>query len=161
MAWERCVPCADVTVDRGRRLAGMLGGVDLAPIVYVIVVAFLIAAVASAIISLLRRSPEHEQATESPGRVASARQVSVDDLRSVSFSNPPLGKRGYNRADVDSLLARVEQRLLGRNRMTAIDVRETRFDKPPTFQRGYDEDEVDEFLDRIAASIADMESRGR
>jgi DivIVA domain-containing protein len=139
----------------------MLGVVDLAPIIYVVVMAFLIAGLGGAIISLLRSSSETKQATESPASVASARRLSVDDLRSVSFPSPPPGKRGYNAADVDSLLERAEHRLIGRSRMTATDVREARFDRPPLFQRGYDQDDVDELLDRIAAIVADMELRGR
>nr|WP_099539665.1 DivIVA domain-containing protein [Mycobacterium celatum] len=34
-----------------------------------------------------------------------------EDVRSVAFNKPPLGKRGYNEDEVDAFLDRVEQQL--------------------------------------------------
>jgi DivIVA domain-containing protein len=45
--------------------------------------------------------------------------------------------------------------------MAAADVRDAQFGHPPAFRRGYNEDDVDDFLDPLAATIDDLESRGR
>ncbi|HWF27960.1 MAG TPA: DivIVA domain-containing protein [Mycobacterium sp.] len=87
--------------------------------------------------------------------------MTVDDVRNMVFSAPPVGKRGYNREDVDILLKRIEERLESRNQLSADDVRAAVFRKPPLFHRGYNEDEVDDFLDRAEATVRALESRGR
>jgi DivIVA domain-containing protein len=87
--------------------------------------------------------------------------LTVDDVRSVLFSSPPVGKRGYNRDDVDALLRQIEERLESRNDLSAEDVRTAVFHKPPLFRRGYHEDQVDEFLDRAVVAIQALESGRR
>jgi DivIVA domain-containing protein len=88
-------------------------------------------------------------------------RVTVDDVRNMVFSAPPVGKRGYNREDVDVLLKRIAERLESRNQLSADDVRAAVFRKPPLFRRGYNQDEVDQFLDRVQATLRTLESRGR
>jgi len=126
----------------------------------VMVAAFAALVMVRLLVARRRRRPGAAQPAASPGAAAGAR-LSLDDLRSAAFSNPPAGKRGYNRDDVDAFLRRAEQRLLGRGELTAADVVAVGFSKPPAFQRGYDEDEVDAFLDRLAATIGEMDGRAR
>jgi DivIVA domain-containing protein len=93
--------------------------------------------------------------------MTSGDRVTVDDVRNMVFSAPPVGKRRYNREDVDILLKRIEERLESRNQLSADDVRAAVFRKPPLFHRGYNEDEVDDFFDRAEATVRALESRGR
>ena len=87
--------------------------------------------------------------------------LTVDDVRGIAFSSPPVGKRGYNRDDVDALLSQIEERLQSGNDLSPEDVRTAVFRKPPLFRRGYHEDQVDEFLDRAVAAIQALESGRR
>ncbi|ORV08456.1 hypothetical protein AWB95_20085 [Mycobacterium celatum] len=81
--------------------------------------------------------------------------LTPQDVRSVVFSKPPIGKRGYNEDEVDAFLDRIEEAL--RNpRATTLrpeDVRSVAFNKPPLGKRGYNEDEVDAFLDRVEQQL--------
>ncbi|ABK70929.1 DivIVA domain-containing protein [Mycolicibacterium smegmatis] len=84
---------------------------------------------------------------------AMSRVVSADDVRTVEFAKPPIGKRGYDKKSVDDFLQLVARRLEGRGHLSADDVRNIAFPKPPVFQRGYSEDEVDALLDDVVATL--------
>ncbi|MCV7234831.1 cell division protein DivIVA [Mycobacterium branderi] len=81
--------------------------------------------------------------------------LTPDDVRSVAFSKPAIGKRGYNEDEVDAFLDRVEEALRNprASTLTAADVRGVAFNKPPIGRRGYNEDEVDAFLDRVEKEL--------
>jgi len=79
--------------------------------------------------------------------------VTLDEVRRTFFRDPPLGQQGYRREDVGDFVVTVEERLLGRNTLSADEVREVRFRRPKIFRRGYHPEDVDEFLDRVAATL--------
>ena len=85
--------------------------------------------------------------------------LTAEDVRSATFSKPPLGKRGYDEKSVNDFLQRAAQRLDGLGPLSADDVRSVCFPKPPMFSRGYHEDEVDAFLDELAATIVSLDDR--
>ena len=85
--------------------------------------------------------------------------LTADDVRNVTFSKPPWGKRGYDEKSVNDFLQLVARRLDGRGHLSADDVRGVRFPKPPIFHRGYNEDQVDALLEKIAAAIAEYDRR--
>jgi DivIVA domain-containing protein len=85
--------------------------------------------------------------------------LTAEDVRSATFSKPPLGKRGYDEKSVDDFLQLAARRLDGLGPLSADDVRNVCFPKPPMFSRGYHEDEVDAFLDRLAATIRSLDDR--
>lgn len=91
----------------------------------------------------------------------SRRRLTASQVHDVVFSAPPIGKQGYNAAEVDTFLGLIEQRIEARNQLSAHDVRNVGFNKPPLFRRGYDEDEVDTFLDLATDTIAALEERQR
>lgn len=82
-----------------------------------------------------------------------------EEVRSTTFSKPPVGKRGYDENSVDEFLQLAARRLDGLGTLSADDVRSVCFPKPPLFKRGYHEDEVDAFLDELAATIAALDGR--
>ena len=86
-------------------------------------------------------------------------RITAADVRAVTIGRPPLGRRGYDPAEVDEFLARAAGALdavaTGRPPgLTAQDVHSVVFAKP-SFRagRGYDEDQVDELLDAIEAAL--------
>ncbi|WP_275450755.1 DivIVA domain-containing protein [Mycobacterium sp. UM_CSW] len=81
--------------------------------------------------------------------------LTASAVRSVAFSKPPLGRRGYNQDEVDAFLDRVQTRLLNPSigYPTAADVHNFAFSKPPSGNRGYNQDEVDAYLVRVEAEI--------
>ena len=85
--------------------------------------------------------------------------LAAEDVRSATFSKPPLGKRGYDEKSVDDFLQLAARRLDGLGALSADDVRNVCFPKPPMFIRGYHEDEVDAFLDGLAATIGSLDDR--
>ena len=91
--------------------------------------------------------------------VASAPSLAVDDVRAVSFSRAPRGRRGYQESQVDAFLDRIEDTLLGQDNLTAQAVRDVRFSRPLIGRRGYDEDEVDTFLDRVEQQLSEAVRR--
>jgi DivIVA domain-containing protein len=96
-------------------------------------------------------------ASQSRGQTPTTRGgLTADDIVSVAFSKPPLGKRGYNEDEVDALLDRVEQALRNpraAGAVTADEIRNVAFSKPAGGKRGYNEDEVDAFLDLVVKSL--------
>jgi DivIVA domain-containing protein len=96
-----------------------------------------------------------ERTPPKPVRIkASTPGLTAIDVRTVSFGKPPRGRRGYQEAQVDRFLDRVENTLLGRDDLTARDVREVKFSRPLIGRRGYDEDQVDAFLSRVEQHLA-------
>jgi DivIVA domain-containing protein len=85
--------------------------------------------------------------------------LTPDDIRDAAFGKPPIGKRGYDMAQVDEFLDQLEATLRGASGLTAADVRAVTFAKPPIGQRGYDEDEVDAFLDLAEAQLSGQPPR--
>jgi DivIVA domain-containing protein len=85
--------------------------------------------------------------------------LTAEDVRSATFSKPPMGKRGYDEKSVNDFLQLAARRLDGLGHLSADDVRNIAFPKPPLFKRGYHEDEVDAFLDQLAATIAGRDAR--
>ncbi len=81
--------------------------------------------------------------------------LTAEQVHSVAFSKPPIGKRGYNEDEVDAFLDRVEAALRDPTgcALTAEQVRNVAFSKPPMGMRGYNEDEVDGFLELVEAQI--------
>jgi DivIVA domain-containing protein len=102
------------------------------------------------IAELERQLAEARSAGNPPGGWLTPEQV-----RNVTFSRPPRGKRGYNEGEVDDFLDLVEAALrdpTGRT-LTPEQVRSVTFSKPRIGQRGYNEDDVDAFLDAVAQQI--------
>jgi DivIVA domain-containing protein len=81
--------------------------------------------------------------------------LTPEDVRNVTFSKPPIGKRGYDEDEVDAFLDLVEAALREptERTLTPEQVRDVTFSKPPIGKRGYDEDEVDAFLDRVEEDV--------
>ena len=77
------------------------------------------------------------------------REFSAEAVRNLTFTKPPIGKRGYDEQEVDALQQVIAAALEGRSPLSAIDVHNAAFKKPPIGKRGYDEEEVDAFLDVI------------
>jgi DivIVA domain-containing protein len=91
---------------------------------------------------------EHETASDG---------LTAEQVRDTAFSNPPIGKRGYNEDQVDAFLDRVEATLrdpAAPGGVTPADVRNTAFSKPRIGRRGYHEDEVDAFLELVESELA-------
>lgn len=77
-----------------------------------------------------------------------------DEVRQLIFRKPPLGKRGYDRVQVDAFLQRVADTLDGTDSLTADQVRNVVFGKPARISdRGYDEEEVDATLDIVTGLL--------
>jgi DivIVA domain-containing protein len=77
------------------------------------------------------------------------------DVHNVAFSKPPIGRRGYNDAEVNAFLDRVEAALqdpTGRT-LTAEQVRNVAFSKPPIGRRGYNPAEVDAFMQLVEQQL--------
>lgn len=77
-------------------------------------------------------------------------------VRNVAFSAPPRGQRGYNQAEVDAFLHRVEAalRIPAEDTLSAEQVRSVTFSKASIGQRGYNKDEVDAFVDLVEQQMA-------
>ena len=82
-------------------------------------------------------------------------RLTPEQVRTMAFSKPPIGMRGYNEDEVDAFLDRVEAALRDPTgcTFTPEQVRDMAFSKPPIGKRGYNEDEVDAFLDRVEAQL--------
>src|SRR5215475_13616789 len=74
------------------------------------------------------------------------REFSAEAVRNLTFTKPPIGKRGYDEQEVDAFLQAIAAALEGRSPLSATDVHNAAFKKPPIGKRGYDEEEVDAFL---------------
>jgi DivIVA domain-containing protein len=92
-----------------------------------------------------------EPETQRRSAVTTRGGLTPDDVHNVAFSSPPVGKRGYDVAEVDAFLELVEAALRDPSRctLTPEDVHNVAFSKPPIEKRGYNEDEVDGILDLV------------
>lgn len=79
--------------------------------------------------------------------------LTAAEVRATGFPPVPPGRRGYDAAEVDALLARAAATLEGADDLTATDVREAAFSAPSG--DGYHEVAVDLFLDRLEATLDD------
>jgi DivIVA domain-containing protein len=77
--------------------------------------------------------------------------MSPDEVHSVVFRKPPIGKRGYDEETVDELLDRLEDTLRGRPRISREELTGVTFKRPPFGKRGYREEDVDAFIQRAIA----------
>ncbi|GAA3459849.1 DivIVA domain-containing protein [Saccharothrix longispora] len=82
--------------------------------------------------------------------------LGAQDLRQVAFHRPPPGQPGYDEAQVDAFLDRIEDTLLGRDDVTEDDVRRARF-RPA--RPGYHAAEVDAFMDLVADTLGSTPQR--
>ncbi|GAC1396945.1 MAG: hypothetical protein NVSMB60_06470 [Mycobacterium sp.] len=81
--------------------------------------------------------------------------LTPERVRIITFSKPPVGKRGYNEAEVDMFLDLVVAALRDTTTriLTPEQVRSIAFSKPPLGKRGYSDAEVDAFLDRVEEQL--------
>lgn len=85
----------------------------------------------------------------------------AEDVLDVEFSNAPIGRRGYAKAEVDEFVRRIADTLAGTDDLTAAEVHHVRFGRPLLGRRGYDEREVDEFLDGVEQQLLALRSLRR
>jgi DivIVA domain-containing protein len=87
----------------------------------------------------------------SPSALTTGGWLTPDQVRNMAFSKPPLGGPGYNEAEVDAFLDRVEAALRDPtgHTLTPEQVRSMAFSKPPLGKTGYNQDEVDAFVDSV------------
>ncbi|HTY33637.1 MAG TPA: DivIVA domain-containing protein [Mycobacterium sp.] len=81
--------------------------------------------------------------------------LSAEQVRSVAFSKPPIGKSGYNQDEVDAFLDLIESALVDPtgHALMSEHVHDVSFARPPIGRRGYNEDEVDAFLDLVEQQL--------
>jgi DivIVA domain-containing protein len=77
--------------------------------------------------------------------------MTPEDVRTVAFRKPPLGKRGYDEQQVDDVLDRLEATLRGSAQLTRAELNAMSFRRPPLGRRGYRPEEVDTFVQRALA----------
>jgi len=86
--------------------------------------------------------------------MTSSGSITGDEVRGAIFRKPPLGKRGYDRDQVDAFLQRVAAALDGSDSLTEAEVHNVVFGKPTgMLDRGYDEEEVDALLDIVGSIL--------
>ncbi|MFC7340192.1 DivIVA domain-containing protein [Saccharopolyspora griseoalba] len=85
--------------------------------------------------------------------------LTPDDVRNVVFSGAWRKERGYDEAEVDRFLARVEATLRGKRLVTARDVVTARFSPRKKGARAYKKSQVDRFLDQVALTLMKLEVR--
>jgi DivIVA domain-containing protein len=85
--------------------------------------------------------------------------LTPDDVRNVVFSGAWRKERGYDEAEVDRFLARVEATLRGKRMLTARDVLTARFSPRKKGARAYKKSQVDRFLDKVALTLMKLEVR--
>lgn len=85
--------------------------------------------------------------------------LTPDDVRNVVFSGAWRRERGYDEAEVDRFLARVEATLRGKRLVTARDVLTAEFSPRKKGARAYKKSQVDRFLDKVALTLMKLEVR--
>ncbi|GAA2351240.1 hypothetical protein GCM10009854_31240 [Saccharopolyspora halophila] len=85
--------------------------------------------------------------------------LTPDDVRNVVFSGAWRKERGYDEAEVDRFLARVEATLRGKRLVTARDVLTAEFSPRKKGARAYKKSQVDRFLDKVALTLMKLEVR--
>ncbi|WP_158628553.1 DivIVA domain-containing protein [Saccharopolyspora rhizosphaerae] len=83
--------------------------------------------------------------------------LTPDDVRNVVFGRAWRKERGYDEAEVDHFLGRVEATLRGKPLVTARDVLTTKFSPRRRGGRAYKKVQVDEFLDKVALTLMKRE----
>lgn len=84
--------------------------------------------------------------------------LSAQDVALVAFHRPPRGQRGYDAAEVDSFLDRVENTMRSRDALTREDVLNVRF-STATRDPGYDVNEVNVFMELVADTLRSTPQR--
>lgn len=85
--------------------------------------------------------------------------LTPDDVRNVVFGRAWRKERGYDEAEVDHFLGRVEATLRGKQLVTARDVLTAKFSPRRRGGRAYKKAQVDEFLDKVALTLMKLEVR--
>lgn len=85
--------------------------------------------------------------------------LTPDDVRNVVFGRAWRKERGYDEAEVDHFLGRVEATLRGKHLVTARDVLTMHFSPRRRGGRAYKKAQVDEFLDKVALTLMKLEVR--
>jgi DivIVA domain-containing protein len=90
-----------------------------------------------------------------------AMSLRPEDVRSAAFSSPPRGSRGYDKSQVDALLARVAAALAGSHDPGLVaELRTASFARASWGRRGYNPLEVDAFLDLCIAELTRLGHAG-
>ncbi|WP_414675463.1 DivIVA domain-containing protein [Lentzea sp.] len=84
--------------------------------------------------------------------------LSAQDVALVAFHRPPRGQRGYDAAEVDSFLDRVEATMRSRDALTREDVLNVKFSSA-TRDPGYDVNEVNVFMELVADTLRSTPQR--
>jgi DivIVA domain-containing protein len=81
--------------------------------------------------------------------------LTPEQVRNVAFGKPPSGERGYDEAEVDAFVDRIEAALRAplRHSLTPEQVSDVVFAKPRLGKRGYSQREVDAFLDVVGEQL--------
>jgi DivIVA domain-containing protein len=87
------------------------------------------------------------------------RMLTPDDVHDVVFASTRRRGRGYDEAEVDRFLDRVEAALAGRGEMTAREVLAVEFSPRKPGGRAYKKTQVDAFLDKVALTLMKREVR--
>ncbi|MEU6645687.1 DivIVA domain-containing protein [Saccharomonospora sp. NPDC046836] len=77
----------------------------------------------------------------------------AEDVRTIAFSNAPIGRRGYAKHEVDDFVQRIAKTLSNEDDLTAAEVHHVQFGRPQIGKRGYDERQVDDFLDQVEETL--------
>ncbi len=85
--------------------------------------------------------------------------LTPDDVRNVVFGRAWRKERGYDEAEVDRFLGRVEATLRGKQLVTARDALTAKFNPRRRGGRAYKKAQVDEFLDKVALTLMKLEVR--
>ncbi|MDX8034770.1 DivIVA domain-containing protein [Lentzea sp. BCCO 10_0856] len=84
--------------------------------------------------------------------------LSAQDVALVAFHRPPKGHRGYDAAEVDAFLDRVEDTMRSRDILTREDVLGIKFSNA-TRDPGYDVNEVNVFMELVADTLRSTPQR--
>ncbi|SEQ19534.1 DivIVA domain-containing protein [Lentzea xinjiangensis] len=84
--------------------------------------------------------------------------LSAQDVALVAFHRPPKGQRGYDAAEVDAFLDRVEDTMRSRDILTREDVLNVKF-STATRDPGYDVNEVNVFMELVADTLRSTPQR--
>jgi DivIVA domain-containing protein len=84
--------------------------------------------------------------------------LSAQDVALVAFHRPPKGARGYDAAEVDAFLDRVEGTMRSRDILTREDVLNVKF-STATRDPGYDVNEVNVFMELVADTLRSTPQR--
>ncbi|MFD4676795.1 DivIVA domain-containing protein [Lentzea sp. NPDC058450] len=84
--------------------------------------------------------------------------LSAQDVALVAFHRPPSGQRGYDAAEVDAFLDRVEGTMKSKDILTREDVLNVKF-STATRDPGYDVNEVNVFMELVADTLRSTPQR--